>query len=463
MSPSSERPSAGGMTRRRLLQGAAAAAALPYFVRSSALGAEGAPAANERLSVACIGLGNRMGVLLREILSIGEDVVALCDVDQTCIERARKANGDKLAAARAYSDYRKLFEAEKSLDAVIIGTPDHWHAPLCRMALQAGKHIYCEKPLAHALSETRDLRERWRRSHSVTQVGNQGSASTTFRRCIEVLQAGVLGQVREIHAWHPKHDWPSGVDRPAGEDPVPAGFDWDFWLGTAPVRPYKAGVYHPMHWRGWYDFGGGSLSDFCCHGFNLPVRALKLGYPERMEVAGTGMGKESYPRTCRVTYHFPARGDLNAMPLFWYSGGDLPGVDVLKELTDALGQVPRTGCLFLCEKGTLFTDLWNQGGCLKLPGDKEFVGILNHPACKGVPETLPRSPGHMREWVAAIKGGPKTFSDFDIAGQMTEIGLAGILALRLDREIEWDGEKMEVKGVPEAAAIIRPEPRAKWL
>jgi len=449
------------LTRRQFCGRTLACVAASSLLPRRIFGAEGTPDPSRRLNVACIGLGGQMGSDLREVLGCHQNIVALCDVEEGRMAGMKQAIGE-LAGARTYKDYRKLLESEKSVDAVLIATPDHWHAPICKAALLAGKHVFCEKPLTHAVAEARELRELARRTKVVTQTGNQGAASGNFRRSMELIQAGVLGNVREVHVWHPAHGWPSGDDRPAGADPIPQGFDWDFWVGPAPLRPYKQGIYHPAQWRGWYDFGNGSLGDFCCHGFSLPVRALQLEYPTKIEISGTGLGKESFARTCRVLYHFPAQGDRPAVKINFTSGGEMPPAEATVGMQETFGNVPGTGCLLLGEKGTLSAGLWNNECYLKMDGEPKFRGGDNHDAAKAVPVTLPRTRSHIGEWVDACLGGPKTYSDFDIGGHITEIGLAGTVALRVGHAIEWDGVKMKAQGVPEAEPIVRPVYRSGW-
>lgn len=452
----------GRLTRREAVGGALAAAA-PLFLPNSARASARRYAANERLHVACIGLGNQMQGHLREITAnLGHDIIAVCDVDSGRVAESAKTIPEVMPKANVYKDYRKLLETEKSLDAVIIATPDHWHATICTAAIRAGKHVYCEKPLTHTHVEARALRELSRRSRVVTQTGNQGSASGNMRRCIELIEAGLFGQIHEIHVWHPKHGWPSGVARPDGEDPIPEGLDWDFWLGPAPARPYKSGQYHPVKWRGWYDFGGGSVADFCCHAFNLPVRALKLEYPTHIEPSGVDMGYESFPTSCTVRYRFPARKSLDAVNLNFYTGGELPPPEATADLKATYDSVPELGCLLIGEKGSVSAGLWNTDGMMKLNDEKTFRSVNDHEAAKSVPVTLPRTEGHMKEWVDAIKGGAPAFSPFEIGGHLTEIGLTGVLALRLGHEIDWDGRAMRVRGSREADAIIRPELRRGW-
>lgn len=421
------------------------------------------PGSTRKLNVAAIGMGGQIQGHTGRLLQLGHNIVALCDVDPGQIAASRERHGEGLAKARAYGDYRKLLQTEDSLDAVVIATPDHWHAPICKAAMAAGKHVYCEKPLTHTIAEARELRELSRASAVITQTGNQGSASGNLRRSMELISAGFFGAISEIHVWHPQHSWPSGVNRPEGSDPVPDGLDWDFWLGGAPVRPYKSDVYHPAKWRGWYDFGNGSLGDFCCHGFNLPVRALNLDYPSRIEVSGEGLGKESFAASCTVRYHFPQRGERRPVQMVFYTGGDLPPDRVTADLRSSFGSLPGTGCLLIGEKGQLQSGLWNSDCYVKLWDDKKFVGAGNHPAAKEIPVTLPRVKGHLDEWVEACLGGPGVFADFDHGGHLTEIGLAGIVALKLQKDIAWDGERMQVPGLPEASRFIHQKGRDTYL
>jgi predicted dehydrogenase len=296
----------------------------------------------------------------------------------------------------------------------------------------------------------------------VTQTGNQGSSSTNFRRSIELIQAGVCGQIKEVHIWHPPHGWPSGENRPAGEDAIPNGFDWDFWVGPSPMRPYKTKIYHPRMWRGWYDFGGGSIADFCCHSFSMPVKALGLEYPERIEVSGEGLGKESFAKSCTVKFHFPAKGKRGPVTINFYTGGDMPPQEALSGMKETFNGPGRTGALVIGEKGTIRAGLWNNECYLKMKDDKKFLGGFKHPAGKDVPQSLPRVSGLVEEWIDACKGKGKTFSPFEFGAHVTEIGCTGIVALRMQKNIEWDGKTMKVKGAPEAEELINPKPRKGW-
>ena len=448
---------ASSLLRRTFLQNTAAAAST-LLLPSGLLRGQ----TSRKLNIGFIGMGSQIQGHVSKILQLGHHVGALCDVDSAQIESSQKRHGEGVAGAAVYRDYRVLLEREKSLDAVVIATPDHWHAPICRAVMQAGKHVYCEKPLTHTIAEARELREMSRTSKVITQTGNQGSASPNLRRSMELIAAGFFGAISDIHVWHPTHGWPSGEERPASSDPIPSTLDWDFWLGTAPEREYKAGIYHPAKWRGWYDFGNGSLGDFCCHGFNMPMRALNLDYPTRIEITGEGMGKESFASACTVHFHFAARGDRGPVRLHFYTGGDLPSADVTAALIRTFGSLPRTGCLLIGEQGQLQSGLWNSDCYVKLNGDAKFTGAGNHSAAKQVHISIPRVKGQIDEWVDAIQGGPKVFSDFDHGGHLTEIGLSGIVALRLQKSIDWDGPNMKVPGMPEADKFIRKVERAKF-
>lgn len=437
----------------------AAAAAAPLILPRSTF------AASRKLNIAFIGMGGQVQGHVRRTLQEKHNVVAFCDVDPNQIARSKARHKDAVAAVKEYADYRTLIEKERSLDAVVIATPDHWHAPICSAAIRAGLHVFCEKPLTHTVAEARALRQLCRKSKGVTQTGNQGSASPNLRRSIELIQAGFFGQISNVHVWHPAHGWPNGVSRPDGEDPKPQGMNWDFWCGPSPTRPYKNGIYHPAKWRGWYDFGNGSIGDFCCHSFNMPVRALNLGYPTRVEIGGVrNAGLESYASAVTHTFRFAAEGDRAAVNLIYYTGGDdMPPKELLDQLVGTFGKVPRVGAIVEGEKGLLSAGLWNSQCYVKMEGDSKFLGHGSHPEAKKIAQTLPRVRGHFQEWTDAILNGGKTFAPFEFGGHLTEIGLAGTVALRLQRSIDWDGEAMKVKGTPEADALVRKQNRTEWL
>ena len=451
-------------SRRSFLKTSAAALGTTAFGRPLILsGAEaGSTAANDKLRLAVVGCGGRGRVVMRGLLSCGANLVALCDPDQAMIDTARadaaKSGGEATKSAKAYEDYRRLLDDAASFDGVLIGAPDHWHAPLCKAFMKAGKHIYCEKPLTHNVAEARELRELSRVSKVVTQMGNQGSASASLRRCTEIIKAGVLGQIREIYHW--------GVGVTAnegnapGEDPIPKGFNWDLWVGPSAMRPYVKEVYHPFKWRRWFDFGNGGLADICCHAINLPMRALDLDYPNRI-VINVKDGKQTDGKAA-VEFHFPARGDLVPLTLHWQGGGK-PAAEIIQPVVEIYKDKLRGGLMILGEKGRIYTTHWNTGGLIQLNGEPRLKDVLHHAATKDIPETLPRVRDHGQEWLDACRGQGKTFSDFDIGGKLTEIGLAGVLGLRAGKSLDWDGVKMQATNAPQAARFVHSEYRKKWL
>jgi predicted dehydrogenase len=473
-------------SRRRFLQGSASAGAAllgaPFLLAADApnpadpatpkatatpITPAASTTANTRLNVALIGAGGQGRSDMLNLLSTKQNLVAICDPDEKQIAAARKDGKEAAASAKPYNDYRKLLDDAKTIDAVIIATPDHWHAPLCQAFIKAGKHVYCEKPLTRTLSEARSLRELVRANpRIVTQLGNQGSAEQSLRRSVELIRAGALGQVTEVHCW--LNDVGRGSDRPAGEDSVPAGFNWDYWCGPSPYRPYKAGTYHPAAWRSWFDFGGGPLADFTCHIYNTALRSLDLTYATKIQVQGEGLAKESFAKTTHLQMRFPARRQsdsdrqLDPVILHWYNGGPRPSDELLK---DVLAVYPKLqhGCLIVGEKGILWSSPWNTDAKIKLHDDDKLRGVSDHEPTKSIPKTLPRGVGHMQEWVNAINGKGTTWSGFDFGGHLTEIGLTGVLGVRLGHDFDWDGEAQVAPNAPKAAAMVKPIYRKSWV
>lgn len=452
------------VTRREFLRTASLTAfggalAVPYLGRAQANA--------HKLNIAVIGAGGKGESDTDETAAVGGNIVALCDVDQRVLDK----RGAKYPNAKKYSDFRKLLEEmDKSVDAVTVSTPDHCHAPAGVLAMKMGKHLFCQKPLTYSVYEARLMRDVAKEKKVVTQMGNQGSAADGLRRAVEVVQAGVIGPVRQLHVWSNRPIWPQGMDRPAGQDLVPDALRWDLWLGPAPFRPYKDGVYAPVKWRGWQDFGTGALGDMACHTVNMPFRALKLGSPTCITAETPLMNKESYPITAKIKYDFPAREDMPPLSFWWYDGGEpLPGKpyehdgsnkpskEILGELVDMYGEkIPSSGCLLLGDKGKLWSpDDYGTEFYLMLTGEKGFKNGREHEAAKAVPQTIPRSPGHNKEWINAILGGPPPYSNFDIATCLTEIVLLGCVAMRVGKKLEWDGAQMKSPNCPEAERFIK--------
>jgi len=434
-----------------------------------------AASATGKLNVALIGAGGRGSYIILEALRLGENVVALCDVDQSQLARARKllaekAEGGAAAAERVklYDDYRKLLDEEKSLDAVMIATGSRWHAPLSVAFMKAGKHVYCEKPLVYRIAEARELIELAGKCKVATQTGTQGASGKSCRRAVEIIQAGVLGQIRKVHLWCDGYGPnPPSHSRAPGEDAAPAGLNWDFWLGPRPLRPFKKDVYHPgcLRFQNWLDLCNGMLAGQGAHTFDLPVRALRLDYPIRVEAERPEPLQETYVSKGMFRFDFAVRGSLAPLSLWWSDGGRYPPEEVTRGLKAVSGKVPNMGCLFVGEQGELFAGGWGQEGILRLKSDKNWRGVLDHEAAKAVPVTLPRAPNdnHVLEWLQACKGGPATFTGFDVGAHAAEVYLPVIVALRLGRAIEWDGPAMKAAGAPEADPLIQKIYRTKWL
>ncbi|MBU6398726.1 MAG: Gfo/Idh/MocA family oxidoreductase [Verrucomicrobia bacterium] len=447
-------------TRREFLRSsllaAAATAAFPYV--GTVLGA------NDKINLACVGVMGKGDSDTRGMARIGGNLVGLCDVDQGHLDR----KAQQFPQAKLYRDYRKMLEElDQSIDAVTVSTPDHCHAVVTATALRMGKHVFCQKPLTQTVYEARLVRQLAAEKKLATQMGNQGSAGSGLRRAVEVVQAGVIGSVSELHVWSNRPIWPQGLNRPEGEDPVPPALDWNQWIGPAPMRPYKAGVYHPFKWRGWCNFGTGALGDMACHTVNMPFRALKLGYPNVVECEEASQTfPETYPKTSRIRFEFPEREGLAPLKFWWYDGnpGDKqvhplrPNPELTKEIVEMQGKLPGSGCLLVGDKGKLFSpDDYGSQFFVLLKGENEFTSGNNHAAAKAVPQTIPRSPGHNEEWFRMIRDGTPAYSNFAIAAYLTEIILLGCIALRVGvgKRMDWDGPSMKSPNLPEAEQFVR--------
>ena len=433
-------------TRRRFLQSSIAAATTLATARLL----RGVPAgysANEKVNVAQIGATGKGRDDLGGVKRAGGNVVALCDVDASHTAEA----AHEFPNARRHTDFRRMLETQKDIDAVVVTIPDHQHAFAAMTAMRHGKHVYCQKPLTHDIYEARLLRKTAAELKLATQMGNEGHSGEGLRAQVDWIRAGVLGPVTEVHVWtdRPVGWWPQGLGRPSGSAPAPPGLDWDLWLGTAPERPYNP-AYHPFKWRGFWDFGTGALGDMACHIMDVPCWALNLIGPCAVEAESQGMTSESGPNWSIITWHFPARGDLPAVRMKWYDGGKRP--DKPADLPDPQWRRAKGGCMFIGEKGIMCGSQMQRPNVLG-----ELGKDLTPPA-----RTLPRSPGHYVEWIEAIKGGPAAMSSFDYAAELTETVLLGNTALRCGQRIEWDAAQMKVLNVPEANRLVRREYRKGW-
>jgi len=449
------------ITRRDFMGSAAAAAMAFTIVPRHVLGGPGHTPPSEKLNIAGVGVGGQGNHDLSQVDS-ENNIVALCDVDE--VRGAEMFNHHP--KARKYHDFRKMLEKEKNIEAVVIATPDHTHAVATIMALKMGKHVYCEKPLTHTIHEVRTVTKAAREAKVATQMGNHGQAFEGPRLLCEWIWDGAIGPVREVHVWtyRPAGMWPQGVNRPKDTPPVPSTLDWDLWLGPAPYRPYHPD-YVPFKWRGWYDFGTGTLGDMGSHNLAPIFQALKLKYPTSVEATATEMYPETYPLASIVHYDFPARGDMPPVKVTWYDGGLMPPKP--EELQDTRLLPWEDGIVFVGDKGKLVAEGWGAQSVRLIPETrmKEY---------KKPPKTLPRSIGHYKEWVEACKDGRPTGSNFDFASLVTEACLLGNIAIRTGKKrpwgqalirekLIWDGPNMKVTNVPEANEYLRYQYRQGWL
>lgn len=408
--------------------------------------------ADEKLNLAFIGVGSRGYDNLKSLAH--ENVVALCDIDHKWSAKAF----EQFPKAKAFHDFRVMFDKiHKQIDGVVVSTPDHMHAVAAMQAIKLGKHVYCEKPLTHDIYEARELAKAAGKAGVVTQMGNQGTSSSGLRAGVEAIRSGAIGEVREVHVWTDRPVWPQGQPTPKGSDRVPDHVKWDLWLGTAPERPYKSGKYHPFFWRGWWDFGTGALGDMGCHTANLPYMALNLTAPTTIASENSGFSRDSFPTWSIIRYDFPERGGRPPVTLTWYDGGGLKPAKVYRKLMSLIHgeKLPTSGCVMIGEKGTFFSPDTSGGKWLLLPKERFEDWTPPDP-------TLPRSPGHHREWAAACKGGPQPMSHFGYAAALTETILLGNIATFAGKPVHWDAAACKVINSPEANARVRRDYRAGW-
>ncbi len=449
----------GRISRRDFVRGAAAAAAFTIVPRH-VLGGPGHTPPSEKLNIAVIGAGGRGSDDIRAVST--ENIVALCDVD----DRRAAHTFNTYPKAKKYRDFRKMLEKEKSIEAVIVASPDHTHAVAAMMAIKMKKHVFCEKPLAHSVYEARMLTEAARKHKVQTQMGNQGHSSDRIRMLCEWIADGAIGKVTEVHAWS---DRPAGgnpwstfpvMARPKDTPPVPSTLDWDLWLGPVKYRPYHP-IYCPMTWRGWWDFGCGALGDMGCHILDPAFWALKLGHPINIQATTTHWkpeeSSETFPRASIVRYEFPARGDMSPVKLTWYDGRLKPPIPECFEPNRRTG---NNGAILIGEKAAIMHDSHGASGLRIVPESKMREYKLP-------PKTIPRVKegdlGHEQDWVRACKDGKPASSNFDYGGPLTEMVLLGVAAMRVkDRKLEWDGENMRFKNSERANELIQPPYREGW-
>lgn len=411
----------------------------------------------DRLNLAFIGTGGRGGANLNEFYNLGEQIVALCDVDAKRLAHGAERVKERCPDARRYQDYRELLAKERDLDGVIISTPDHMHAAAAIPAMQLGYHVYVEKPLVRTVWEARRFNEIAKQHRVITQMGNNGNGTNDQRRAIEVLGSGILGTIKEIHISSDRPIWPQALDRPEGNDPIPEHLAWDLWLGISPERPFKAGVYHDFKWRGWFDFGTGAMGDIACHGMSFFWRALDLQEAISAEcVKTTPKFNETYQAASTVKLVVKSGKQSSPVTIYWYDGKTKPAPEVCPEAVATWGEIVLGSTLIIGEKGTM------TRGAICMKGEERFRGYGQHSASSDIPQTLPRVKGHHWEFAEAIRGGAKTFSDIDHSVPLTEAVLLGCVSQRIPGELLWDHPNMRFTNSDNANQLLKPHIRPGW-
>ncbi len=456
----------------------------------------------EKLNIGVVGVGGKGWSNWEPMFKMGENIVALCDVDRAPVDAALAIVRNRNNDVQGFTDFRKMFDACKNMDAVLVSTPDHSHASAAIRAMRMGCHVYVEKPLVRTLWENRYFERVAKECGVITQMGNQGSGDNGLRRNVEILHSGVLGPVKEAHVWvrspfiNGKFYWPQGVPRPAGSDPVPSGLDWNCWLGTAPLRPYKKGFYHPFNWRGFIDFGGGAFGDMGCHTMNMPFRGLKLAeVTEAESMIADDRNSDTYPSRNSVRLRYAARENMPAVDLFWYDGGVLPSAEVMPQVVATMGEVPKSGSLIIGEKGIMLsTNDYGETAYVAFKGEAKIRSVSKHEAVTGLPQTVvrckeedskelhkearfvqrdgewqmvsmgvsPSRANHRSEFVHACKGETSCYSDINVSIPMMEGVLVGCAAQIIPGKLTWDTKTQTFKGNKDANRLVTPFVRKGW-
>ncbi|MFP4502963.1 MAG: Gfo/Idh/MocA family oxidoreductase [Candidatus Hydrogenedentota bacterium] len=407
---------------------------------------------NEKLNIAGIGVG---GMGKGDIMACtGENIVALCDVDK---DQAAEAFY-KLPDAKQYSDYRKMLEEmDGEIDACVISTPDHSHAPAAYMAMNMGKHVRVQKPLTHTIAEARLLRKVARETGVITAMGNQGHSGDGVREMCEMLWAGAIGEVKEAHIWTDRPIWPQGIKKPLKGKEVPDHMDWDLWIGPAPMRAYSPG-YAPFKWRGWWDFGCGAIGDMACHIMDPAFWALRLLDAPSFTcevVSQEGMTAECPPKKSVIKFEFPARGSMPPVQVYWYDGGNLPPRPEGVPEDNKLGGGDN-GTLFIGESGVLTCGTY--GGDARLLPDAHMEDYEKPaPYIPRIPDENP-----YLNWIYSVKENKPAMSNFDYAGPLTEVANFGNVALLAGKKLVYDMADGTITNDKAANELLTKEYRKGW-
>jgi predicted dehydrogenase len=461
-------------SRREFIAQTAAAVAAATIVPRHVLGA-GFVAPSDKVNVAVIGVGGQGRTNIRALLQEADcQVMAIADPceewDMSPYYYGGKAGRGPVRAeiekhyvektpnykCAVYEDFRTMLEKEKAIDAVLIATPDHLHAYVSIFAMKAGKHVYCEKPLTHDIWECRQVAKVAKEAGVATQMGNHGRSSEGHRLTLEWIADGAIGAVHEVHAWGNAGGFASGKGRPEGTPAIPAGFNWEMWLGPVANRPYHPS-YAPFNWRGWWAFGGGGMPDVAPHHLDPAFNALKLDVPQTIEASGAGQDSEVCPQGVTATYRFGPRGNLGPVTVYWYDGGLKPPTPKGLDPDDPLQRIGEggNGIYFVGDKGVITCAGWS--------GMPRLLPLELHKEYKRPARTLARVEGHHADWIQACKGGTPACSNFDYASRLCEFVLLGNVALRTRKLLKWDASAMKATNAPEADQYLKgPAYRAGW-
>ncbi|MBP1605899.1 MAG: putative dehydrogenase [Acidobacteria bacterium] len=461
-------------SRRRFMTTTASAAAGLMIVPRHVLGGPHFVAPSDKVNVALIGAGGQGMQNARALLQEDDcQIIAVADPAEewdlsawyyggtsgrgparVLVEQhyAEKTPNHRCAV---YEDFRVMLEKEASIDAVLIATPDHLHAYVSILAMKAGKHVYCEKPLTHNIREARLVARVAAETGVATQMGNQGRSGEGHRQTVEWLADGAIGAVREVHAWSGAPQ--TSASAPAAEGPreKPAGFNWDLWLGPRAERPYS-GAYTPYSWRYYWDFGNGTMADMSIHHLDPAFNALGLDAPLTVESSASRVDAETVTASQLVAYRFGAQAGRGPVTVYWYDHGLRPPTPVGMDPDDPRQRLGEgdNGLLVVGEKGVLTCAGWS-GMPRLLPLDLHF-------AYKRPPRSLPRVAGHHADWLQACKGGTPACSRFEYGARLTEFVLLGPLALRTGKMLKWDAPGMRATNAPEAQPMIEGTYRKGW-
>jgi predicted dehydrogenase len=457
------------LSRRQFLTRSAGAVTAFTIVPRHVLGGERYVAPSEKLNVAVIGCGGQGKTNIKQLMQSDDvQVVAIADPTVSAdyanfyyggyagrmpvkkVIEAHYQSGNPKFKCNDYSDFRVMFDKEKNIDAVLCATPDHWHAYAAMTAMKLGKHIYCEKPLAHNVWEARQLAKVAGETKVATQMGNQGRSDAGHPLMCEWLRDGAIGTVREVQAWSSSRAHIHHKGRPAGTMEVPKGLDWKMWLGPRGMRPYHQ-EYTPYTWRSWWAFGSGIVADMSIHHFDSAWAALNLGHPTWIEGKSEYLDEETTSDNNKVTWLFEKTDKREAVKFSWWDGQLKPQRP--KELEEKR-KMGDNGVIVIGDKGKILGGGWSRS--------PRIIPEVKMKEYKRPPKTMSRSKGHHRNWIDACKNGGATVSNFEYGAKLTELILLGNLAIRAGKRIYWDGKQMKVKGMPELDSIIREEYVPEW-